>query len=76
MLSTFRTTYLSHVFRLKCVPGMKVDVRKEEGEDQKALMFYVPHVLPEKITNTKMESKSSGKSFIVRDVLGKTVGRV
>ena len=56
---------------------MEVDVRKEEGgKDEKALMCYVLDVLPEKIANTKMESKSSGKSFIMRDVLGKAVGRV
>ena len=39
-------------------------------------MCYVPDVLPEKIANTKMESKSCGKSFIMRDVLDKAVGRV
>ena len=77
MLSIFRTTYLYHVFHLKRVPGMEVGVRKEEGgKDEEALMCYVPNVLPEKIANTKMESKSSGKSFIMRDVLGKAVERV
>lgn len=74
-IKCFPSSY--HVFRLKCVPGMEVDVRKEEGgKDEKALMCYVLDVLPEKIANTKMESKSSGKSFIMRDVLGKAVGRV
>ena len=54
---------------------MEVDVRKEEGiKDEKALMCYVPDVLPEKVANTKMESKSIGKSFIIRDVLGQGSG--
>lgn len=62
---------------MKCVPGMEVDVRKEGGgKDEKALLCFVPDYLPDEIANTKMESKSGGKSYLMKDVLGKPVGRV
>ena len=65
------------MFRVKCVPGMEVDARKEEGgKDENALLCFVPDYLQDEIANTKMESKSGGKSYLMKDVVGKPVGRV
>ena len=50
--------------------------KKNDGNDENALLCSVPRVLPESIANVKMESKSSGKSYLMKDVLGKPIGRV
>ena len=56
---------------------MVVDIRKEEsGRDEKALMCFIPDCLTDHIASRRMESKSSRKSYLMREVQGKPVGRV
>lgn len=56
---------------------MVVDIKKEErGRDEKALMCFIPDCLPDHIASRTIESKSSNKSYLMKEVQGKPVGRV
>lgn len=62
---------------MKCVLGIEVDVRKEEGgKDEKVFMCFILDYLLDEIVNIKMEFKFGGKLYLMKDVFGKLVGRV
>lgn len=66
-----------HEFKIKLPEGARVQTRLEVGgKDKEAILCVVPDDLEESILSTTMTSKSSKKSYQVRDVVGKTVGRV
>lgn len=66
-----------HEYKIKLPVGSKVDVQREVGGvDDRALVVTVPNDLPEDILKQRMTSKSSRSSYIVRDVVGKVMGRV
>lgn len=55
---------------------MEVDIREEGGKDDKALMCFVPRNLPPKYGDVTMTNNSSKKSYDMKDIEGKAVGRV
>lgn len=66
-----------HEYKIKLPVGSKVDVQREVGGvDDRALVVTVPDDLPEDILKQRMTSKSSRLSYLVRDVVGKVMGRV
>lgn len=50
--------------------------RKVGGRDEFALLGRVPHDLSEEMLNKTMHSRSLKKSYQVRDVIDKPIGRV
>ena len=57
--------------------GLEVDVKRETGGvDEKALLCHVSENLPEEIANTRVVSRSSGKSYYMREMAGRPMGRV
>ena len=69
--------YRYHIFHIKCVVGMEVEVKREtRGVDDEALVCYVPQELPDDIGSTRMTSKSTKQSYLMREKVGKPVGRM
>lgn len=50
--------------------------REVGGRDEFALLCVVPHDLSQEMLDKTMHSRSLKKSYQVRDVIGKPVGRV
>lgn len=66
-----------HEFKIKLPEGASVKTTLEiGGKDKEAVLCVVPDDLEEKFLEQTMTSKSSKKTYKVRDVVGKTVGRV
>ncbi|CAH3143855.1 unnamed protein product [Porites lobata] len=66
-----------HEFGIKLPVAARTTVeRKVGGRDEFALLGRVPHDLSEEMLNKTMHSRSLKKSYQVRDVIGKPIGRV
>lgn len=66
-----------HEFGIKMPVGSQVKVEREVGgRDEFGLLCIVPDDLSEEILNTVMRSRSLKKTYQVREVVGKTIGRV
>ena len=59
-----------HIFRIKCVSGMEVQVKKDGFKDENDLLCSVSRVFLESTVNVKMESKWSEKSDLMKKSAG------
>jgi len=69
-----------HEFGIKLPIGCKVAVEREattsDAKDEYALLCKVPRDLDSRVLDMVMVSKSKKRQYKVRDVVGKTIGRV